>query len=209
MTLFRSVVVLCTLAVIMSLAILPALLEMAGIGHAEYEQPANPREGTPPGIKPEWYFLGVYEYLRLMPTDLLGIDGKTLGVLSQGVVVLAFVLLPFWYRRKANQRPGWRYRLGITAVVAVFLGLTFLGAWPEEDVGGEIKEVPLGKFVAQHYMMFLLTALALMVFYLLLAHERQAIRRVLYGPPPEGSPLEGPPPEGTPPSPPPTQEDHP
>jgi quinol-cytochrome oxidoreductase complex cytochrome b subunit len=175
-----SVVVLCTLAVIMFFAVLPVLLEWAGFhGIQHHEEPANPSGSTPAGIKPEWYFLATYQYLRLMPTKLLGISGKTLGVLSQGVLVTAIVLLPFWYRKRADRRAGWTYRLGVTAVLAIFLGLTIWGGWPEEFVDGEEKLIPLSQYFRTHPMIFVLVPAALLVFYALLAQERRGIRRVL------------------------------
>lgn len=174
------VVVLCTLAVIMFFAILPVLLEWVGIrGIQHHEEPANPSGSTPVGIKPEWYFLATYQYLRLMPTTFLGISGKTLGVLSQGVVVTVVVLLPFWYRKRASERPNWFFRLGVTAVLAAFLGLTIWGGWPEEFVGGEEKMIPFGLYFREHPMNFILMAAALVVFYFLIAKERRAIRKVL------------------------------
>ena len=119
------VVVLCTLALIMFLAILPVLLEMLGItGVVHEQQPANPQGATPVGIKPEWYFLAVYQHLKIMPTEVFGISGKTIGVLSQGPVVLLLVFLPFWYRKHANQRPSWAYRTVITIIIILFLALT-------------------------------------------------------------------------------------
>jgi quinol-cytochrome oxidoreductase complex cytochrome b subunit len=117
-----SVAVLCTLAIIMLLAILPVVLEGVGIHVHHAEEPANPHGGTPPGIKPEWYFLAVYQHLKLMPTQLLGVDGKMLGVLSQGVGVMVVIGLPFWYRRKAHDRPGWLYRTVVTSTIFGFLG---------------------------------------------------------------------------------------
>jgi quinol-cytochrome oxidoreductase complex cytochrome b subunit len=175
-----TVAVLCTLAVIMFLAILPVLLEMIGIhGMGHQEEPADPHGSTPAGIKPEWYFLAVYQYLRLMPTQLLGISGKTLGVLSQGVLVMAIVLLPFWYRRRASVRPGRAYRAGVTAVIVGFLALTIWGGWHEQIVDGEERLIPLTHYVREQPMIFVLTAAALIVFYLLVWQERRAIRRVL------------------------------
>jgi quinol-cytochrome oxidoreductase complex cytochrome b subunit len=227
------VAVLCTLAVIMFLAILPVLLESVGIHGIEHpEEPANPRGATPVGIKPEWYFLSVYQYLRLMPTDLLGISGKTLGVLSQGLFITPLVLLPFWYRKRANQRPGHAYRVVVTACLATFLILTIWGGWPETS-GGEAhvarsgahqlfklpmaviglgivlslarrqyrmagalvvcllpawlllslaadpELIPFGEYFREHPMIFILIAAALIVFYVLIAQERRAIRRVM------------------------------
>lgn len=178
----QTVVVLCTLAVIMFFAILPVLLEAAGIAGAQHhEEPANPRGATPVGIKPEWYFLATYQYLRLMPTSFLGISGKTLGVLSQGVVMPVIVLLPFWYRKRAGERPRWPYRLAVTGVLAGFVTLTLWGGWPE-DASGE--EVPLGEYLREHPTMFVIIGVALVVFFVLIAHERNAIRRVLDGPAP-------------------------
>jgi quinol-cytochrome oxidoreductase complex cytochrome b subunit len=175
-----TVVVLCTLAVIMLFAILPILLESAGVtGIEHHEEPANPNGATPAGIKPEWYFLATYQYLRLMPTKLLGISGKTLGVLSQGALVFAIVTLPFWYRRRADQRPRWAYRIAVTVVLGAFLILTIWGGWPETFVDGHEVLIPMGEYVRQRPMVFVLTGAALVVFYALIAQERRAIRQVL------------------------------
>ena len=179
-----SVSVLCTLAVIMLLAILPVLLELIGIhGMGHVEEPANPRGATPVGIKPEWYFLAVYQYLRLMPTQLLGISGKTLGVLSQGVGVAVIVLLPFWYRRRAAERPRWSYRIAVTAAVFGFIALTIWGGWHEEVVDGEEQLLPLSHYLHENPMFFILAGVALVVFYMLIWKERRAIRQILDAPP--------------------------
>jgi len=187
-----SVVVLCTLAIIMALVLLPVLLEAVGVEGMQHEQaPANPRGATPVGIKPEWYFLATYQYLRLMPTSLLGISGKTLGVLSQGPLMMAVLLLPFWYRRGAHQRPGWTYRIIVTSVIFSFLGLTVWGGWPESHVDGKEQLAPLGEYISHHPMFFILTPVTLIIFYVLIARERRAIRTVLGDdeptPPSEGS----------------------
>jgi quinol-cytochrome oxidoreductase complex cytochrome b subunit len=175
-----SVVVLCTFALIMFLAVLPELLDAIGLhGFGHHEEPADPRGSTPAGIKPEWYFLAVYQYLRLMPTQLLGISGKTLGVLGQGVGVMVLVLLPFWYRKQANRRPSWVYRIAVTAAILGFAGLTLWGGWPDRIEGGEEHLVPLRQYMREHPLFFILMGATLLVFYVLIYVERQGIRRVL------------------------------
>lgn len=158
-----AVVVLCTLAVIMALVVLPVVLDFFGLGGLlEHEEPADTR-ATPPHIKPEWYFLAVYQYLKLPPQEFMGISGKTIGVLSQGPFILALLLVPFWARRWANRRPGWAHRLITTIVIFNFLALTFWAVWPPPLV--------LSAFFA----------FGVILFYYLLAHERRTIRRVLHG----------------------------
>ncbi len=156
------VVVLCTLALIMALVVLPVALDYCGLAELmEEEEPADPR-ATPPHIRPEWYFLAVYQYLKLPPQEFMGISGKVIGVLSQGPFVLALVLLPFWARRWSNRRPGFVHCFFTTLIIVNFLALTFWAVWPP----------PLlltGFFVA-----------ALVFFYFMIIHERRTIRRVLY-----------------------------
>lgn len=95
------IVVLCTLALLMFLVVLPTYLETLGLSEiAHVEDPADP-SATPPHIRPEWYFLAVYQYLKLMPSEVLGIGGKALGILTQMIVVILLFLLPFWYPLRA------------------------------------------------------------------------------------------------------------
>jgi quinol-cytochrome oxidoreductase complex cytochrome b subunit len=184
-----TVVVLCTLAIIMLLAVSPVLLEMVGLeGMVHEEEPADPYGATPVGIKPEWYFLATYQYLKLMPSEFLGVSGKTWGVLTQGPLAALIILLPFWYRRAADRRPTRRYTLIVTGVVLLFLGLTIWGGWPEKVVDGEEQLLPLTAYIGEQPMLFALTGVALVVFYLLIWQERRAIRRVLDGPAPRVDP---------------------
>jgi quinol-cytochrome oxidoreductase complex cytochrome b subunit len=172
--------VLCTLAVIMIFAILPVLLDALGLhGTGHTQEPADPYGTTPVGIKPEWYFLASYEILRLMPTALLGISGKTLGVVAQGLLMMLALLLPFWYRRSAHRRPGWFYRIAITAVIAAFVGLTIWGGWPAEH--GEAGEQPVSfrAYLGGHVELFVVLGVALIAFYALIAQERRMIRKTL------------------------------
>ena len=156
------VVVLCTLAVIMALAVLPVILDYVGLGWLiEQEEPADPH-ATPPHIRPEWYFLAVYQYLKLPPQEFMGMSGKTIGVLSQGPFVLALLLVPFWARRWSTRRPGWVHRLVITVIIFNFLALTFWAVWPPSPLFA-------GVF-----------AVGVILFYVLIAHERRTIRDVLY-----------------------------
>ncbi len=79
-------------------------------------EPADPFV-TPPGIKPEWYFLWAYQTLKIFPSEIIG-----LGV--QGAFMTFLALLPFIDRGR-ERRPAKRpvfvtcYVLGILLFVAI------------------------------------------------------------------------------------------
>ncbi len=156
-----AVVTLCTLAVITVLAVLPVILDRWGLGHwIEESEPANPR-ATPTHIRPEWYFLAVYQYLKLTPQEFLGMSGKTIGVMSTGVFVLVVMFVPLWARRWSHQPPGPLHGFFVTFVIAVFVALTLWAVWPPPA------------------LMIIMLCAAVMLFYVLLINERRRIRRVL------------------------------
>jgi cytochrome b6 len=88
---------------------------------------ADPFASAPAGIKPEWYFLGAFEALRLLPAKIMGIEGELLGVLGIGLGLLLWALLPWWDRRPAERgRPVWVMALGVIVLLGFSL-LTYLG----------------------------------------------------------------------------------
>src|SRR5579885_1680567 len=56
---------------------------------------ADPFAPAPAGIKPEWYFLFMFQTLKLIPSKVVFIDGEVLGILLFGLAGAAWILLPF------------------------------------------------------------------------------------------------------------------
>jgi cytochrome b6 len=56
---------------------------------------ADPFASAPAGIKPEWYFLFMFQTLKLIPSKVWIIDGEVLGVVAFGAIAGLWVLLPF------------------------------------------------------------------------------------------------------------------
>lgn len=104
---------------IVSYGILIALVITALTVHMPLGQPANPT-GTPPGIKPEWYFLPIYQSLKYVP--------GWLGVLGNGVFVALLLLLPLLDRspERHPQRRKFMTALGILVIVGS-IGMGWLG----------------------------------------------------------------------------------
>jgi cytochrome b6 len=65
---------------------------------------ADPFAPAPAGIRPEWYFLWMFQSLKYMPSSLLGINGELvfIAVLNVGAVLL--LLLPFIVPQRARAR---------------------------------------------------------------------------------------------------------
>lgn len=60
---------------------------------------ADPFAPAPAGIRPEWYFLWMFQGLKYLPAKVAGIPGETLGVLLFGLLAGALVAVPWLDRR--------------------------------------------------------------------------------------------------------------
>jgi cytochrome b6 len=82
---------------------------------------------APAGIRPEWYFLFMFQTLKYIPAQLWIVDGEILGIGFFGVAGLLWLLVPFW-DRKSKVGVKWRFLtyLGI-AIIAYIILFTILG----------------------------------------------------------------------------------
>jgi quinol-cytochrome oxidoreductase complex cytochrome b subunit len=100
--------------------LLAILVVLASLFPAGLEEQANPLQ-TPAHIKPEWYYLGVYQLLKLVPV-------KVLGILAPIVGVAILVVWPFLDRspevlvRRRKLVVG-----GATLVLLALVALTVMG----------------------------------------------------------------------------------
>jgi quinol-cytochrome oxidoreductase complex cytochrome b subunit len=126
---------------LVSYGVLIALVITAIMVHIPLGKPANPMV-TPPGIKPEWYFLPIYQTLKYVP--------GWLGVLGNGAFVLLLVLLPLLDRspERHPKRRKFMTTLGILIVVGS-IGMGWLGYISEttwrilgKRVHFDIKAIP-------------------------------------------------------------------
>lgn len=74
--------------------------------------PADPMD-TPAHVKPEWYFLGLYQLLKFIP--------KTVGALLPVIGVIVIAIWPF-----IDRRPDKSYRAQRIRLYAVGLGMAIL-----------------------------------------------------------------------------------
>jgi cytochrome b6 len=85
--------------VLLGLLITIAIVAAPGIGpQADLMAPA------PEGIKPEWYFLFMFQMLKLFPARVLGLNGELVAVLIMMAGMAALLLIPFIDNRPAERK---------------------------------------------------------------------------------------------------------
>jgi cytochrome b6 len=105
-----------------------------GIPGMEWElgKKANPLAPAYPGIKPEWYFLWVYQLLKEFPPHLGGMEGPQAALLVVTVLMGIWALVPWLDRRASRSQPSPMFTdLAIAAII--FMAYLTLKAW---DIGG-------------------------------------------------------------------------
>ena len=68
---------------------------------------ADPFAPAPAGIKPEWYFLFMFQTLKLIPSKVWLIDGEILGVLAFGLAGAVWLMLPFFDSAPPQRSKPW------------------------------------------------------------------------------------------------------
>ncbi len=85
------------------LFILAGLFALSVFFPWELGKKADPFIPTPLGIKPEWYFMWMFQTLKIIPSRIFVFDGEVLGILGFGAAGFALVVLPFidiWARKE-------------------------------------------------------------------------------------------------------------
>ena len=109
------------------LCALGILAALAAYYPAELGRKADPFQPAPTGIKPEWYFMAMFQTLKLLPGHILGIEGELLGVLAFGVIGLVLIVMPFLDRGAALGKPSRLAALFGALLIVYSVVLTYLG----------------------------------------------------------------------------------
>jgi quinol-cytochrome oxidoreductase complex cytochrome b subunit len=70
---------------------------------AELGVKADPFASAPAGIKPEWYFMFMFQTLKYLPSHILGVEGEVVGIMGFGLAALVLVAVPFIDRRREGE----------------------------------------------------------------------------------------------------------
>jgi cytochrome b6 len=82
---------------------------------------------APAGIKPEWYFLFMFQTLKYIPANIWFIEGDVFGVVMFSIAGILWTLVPFWDRKSSRgEHNRFINYIGIFVVIYIIL-LTILG----------------------------------------------------------------------------------
>jgi cytochrome b6 len=93
-------------------AALGVLGGLAAIFPWELGTKADAFAAAPAGIRPEWYFLFMFQTLKYLPARILFLEGELAGILGFSVAAVVWIMVPFLDRR-----------IGFGRLTRVFTGL--------------------------------------------------------------------------------------
>jgi cytochrome b6 len=109
---------------ILAIGVLAAL---AALFPWELGEKADAFAPAPAGIKPEWYFLFMFQTLKYLPPKIWRFDGEVIGIMAFNFVALLLFVVPFVDRPPQDKRRRLIFNLiGIVALLYIVV-LTIVG----------------------------------------------------------------------------------
>jgi quinol-cytochrome oxidoreductase complex cytochrome b subunit len=112
------------------------LAALAALLPWELGKKADPFAPAPAGIRPEWYFLSMFQALKYLPAEIAGVPGELIGIVFFGVLAAVLVLVPLLDRGASRgQSSPWWNRLAILALAGALV-LAILALLPPPGGAG-------------------------------------------------------------------------
>jgi cytochrome b6 len=109
------------------LIVLNILLYLAVFFPWELGTKADPFVPAPEGIRPEWYFMFMFQTLKELPAHILFLEGEVAGILFFSVAAIVWLMVPFWEKIgmvEKNQRLMTIIGLGVVLFILI---MTIIG----------------------------------------------------------------------------------
>ncbi|MBW7996111.1 MAG: cytochrome bc complex cytochrome b subunit [Candidatus Glassbacteria bacterium] len=89
---------------------------------------ADPFAPAPAGIKPEWYFLFMFQTLKMLPPHIGPLEGELVGLAVFNLGAIAWFFLPLWDKWSGTESPKARLITWMgTGIVAFIVIMTVVG----------------------------------------------------------------------------------
>ncbi|MDH3217006.1 MAG: cytochrome bc complex cytochrome b subunit [Candidatus Krumholzibacteria bacterium] len=104
------------------LMVLNIVLFLAVFFPWELGEKADPFAPAPEGIAPEWYFMFMFQTLKLIPGHVLFVEGEVLGILFFTLVGIAWMFVPLWdLKQRPERRPRPMTVIGVAGIVYIII----------------------------------------------------------------------------------------
>jgi len=98
------------------------LAALAALFPWELGEKADPFAPAPAGIRPEWYFLFMFQTLKLLPARILGLEGEVVGILAFALACLLWVVIPFLDKPAARGRKSIVFTV-IGVIIVIYIAV--------------------------------------------------------------------------------------
>ena len=109
------------------LMVLNVVLFLAVFFPWEMGAKADPFASAPQGIRPEWYFMFMFQTLKLIPGHVGFMEGEVLGIVGFMLLGLAWMLVPFWEMKRRPERRARPITIIGVAAILYMIAMTIWG----------------------------------------------------------------------------------
>src|SRR5947208_13246502 len=106
------------------LAALAVLAALAAIFPWDLGVKADPFASAPKGIRPEWFFVWMFQTLKIVPAHVWIFEGERVAILGFGLLLVLIAAVPLLEACSSSVRPsasGWFTMLGWILLLYVFV----------------------------------------------------------------------------------------
>jgi quinol-cytochrome oxidoreductase complex cytochrome b subunit len=109
------------------LVVLGVVVTLAVLLPPEIGKKADPLAPPPENVKPEWYFLFLFQTLKLFPGEILGLNGETIAISLISLAILFFFLIPFFDRKSSREEKSTLFTWIGIGYTLYFVVMTIIG----------------------------------------------------------------------------------
>jgi quinol-cytochrome oxidoreductase complex cytochrome b subunit len=112
---------------IICLIVFGVVVTLATLFPPEIGNKADPLAPAPENIKPEWYFLFLFQTLKFFPGEILGLNGEMVAVTLIFCGIFFLFLIPFFHKRTAHSTWNVVFTLIGIGYTLYFICMTIIG----------------------------------------------------------------------------------
>ena len=130
--------------VVLGIVVTLAVLLPKGISNK-----ANPLAPAPAGIRPEWFFVFLFQTLKYIPSKILFVDGELFGLFIIGLGVIFLFLVPFLDRKAYRGKKDKLFTAIAIFLLVYIVAFTITGYIPTGSKSSEATQNPANTAISE------------------------------------------------------------